>query len=63
MKIKDFRLIATLPDSYDYELFNDGKGNIMVLGKNGQEVIGFRIIDDELRSIRFEVVPKEDEYR
>lgn len=63
MKVSDFRLIATLPDSYDYELFNDGKGHIMVLGKTGQEVIGFRIINEELRPISFEVIPKGDDYR
>ena len=63
MKVDDFRLIATLPDQYDYELFNDGQGNIMILGKNGREVIGWRIIKDELRPIDFNVVPKSDEYR
>ena len=53
MKTSDFKLIATLPDAYDYEFFNDGNGNIMILGKNGREVIGWRIVKNELIPIDF----------
>lgn len=61
MKISDIKLIGRLPDEYDYDLFNDGAGNIMVLGKNGQNIIGYRIGDGELRSISLDYAPKNDE--
>lgn len=63
MKVSDFQLLATLPDLYDYSLFEDHNGNTMVIGKNHQTVIGFRIIKDELLPIRFEAVPESNGHR
>lgn len=63
MKVSDFKLLVTLPELYDYSIFEDGDNRMMVIGKNHQTVIGFRIINDELRPIKFQVEPKEGEYR
>ena len=63
MKASDFKLLATLPDLYDYSIFEDHNGSTMVIGKNHQSVIGFRIIEDKLRPIRFEAVPESNGHR
>lgn len=63
MKVSDFKLLSTLPELYDYSLFEDHNGSTMVIGKNHQNVIGFRIINDKLRPIRFEPIPESTGHR
>jgi len=52
MKVSDFNLLSTLPEEYDYELFNDNK---MVIGKQHQTIIGFLIKDNKLLPITFDM--------
>jgi hypothetical protein len=61
MKVSDFKLLATMPDEYDYETFN-WDGCVTAIGKKHQTIIGFRIENNELIQIRFEN-KKEDKKR
>lgn len=58
MKVSEFSLLATLPNEYDYSIFEDFNGSTMIIGKNHQTIIGFRIIDDKLHPIKFECEPE-----
>lgn len=63
MKVSDFKLLATLPDEYNYSILEVREGIPMILGINHQTAIAFRIINGELRPVSFEAEPKGDEYR
>jgi len=62
MTIDDFKLLTTLPPLYDYSIY-EHDGAPMIIGKNHQEVIGFKIIKNELRPIKFEPIRYVDDYR
>jgi hypothetical protein len=53
MTVDDFKLLSTLPEKYDYDIFTHGDG-LMVIGKCFQTIIGFYIREDKLVPIRFE---------
>ena len=54
MKVSDFKLLSTLPDQYDYELFTH-QSELMVIGKIHQTIVGFFIKDNKLVPINFEM--------
>lgn len=58
MKASDFKLLATLPDLYEYTIFEDHNEEVMVVGKNYQSVIVYKIINDELRPINLNLASK-----
>jgi len=56
MKVSDFKLLSTLPEEYDYELFKLNN-ETMAFGTLHQTVIGFVIRDNRLISVNFSVGP------
>ncbi len=54
MKPKQFKLLTTLPEDYDYELFKLNDEPI-VIGKQQESIIGFFIKEDKLVPIDFEM--------
>jgi len=56
VKPRDFKLLATLPEGYDYRLFDNYINNqIMVIGANQDKgIIGFFIHNDELLPMNIE---------
>ncbi len=56
MKASDFKLLSTLPDEYDYELFTLNN-EPAVIGKRHQTIIGFMIRADKLVPINFTTEP------
>jgi hypothetical protein len=54
MKVNDFKLLATLPEEYDYEIFPQQGGIILVIGKQHQVIIGFLVHENELKPIKNE---------
>jgi hypothetical protein len=53
MKVSDFKLFATLPDGWEYEIFTFNN-DLIVIGRNGSHIIGFKIEDDKLVQLQFE---------
>lgn len=54
MKVSDFKLLSTLPEEYDYQIFEHGNnGDILVIGKQNQNIIGFLVHENELKLIKF----------
>jgi hypothetical protein len=56
MKVRDFKVIATLPEEYEYRLFEQDDG-ILVIGAQHQSVIAFRVKDGELLPLDLSVIP------
>ena len=55
MKPSQFKLLATLPEGFDYEIMTFN-GHKAVVGKNGQSIIGFFIREDKLVPIDFMLI-------
>jgi hypothetical protein len=52
MKVSDFKLLSTLPEEYDYDLFTINNEQT-VIGKQHQTIIGFIIRNNKLVPINF----------
>ena len=53
MKVSDFKLLSTLPEKYDYRIW-ESNNSILIMGINKNEVIGYRFENAELKQIYFE---------
>lgn len=53
MKVSDFKLLSTLPEEFDYELFFHSESSIWVIGKSGQSVVSFLLKDSKFLPINF----------
>lgn len=53
MKVSDFKLLATLPEEYDYELYNHNK-NLLIVGRLGQHALIHYISNGKLSPISFQ---------
>lgn len=55
MKVSDFKLLATLPEEYEYEILGHYKDpHLVIIGYKGREIIGRWIMLDGLRPIIFQ---------
>lgn len=55
MKVNDFKLLATLPEEYDYELFPQLEGRILIIGRlensSKASIVGYMLENNELKNI------------
>jgi len=53
MKVNDFKLLATLPEEYDYEIFPQGDHQL-IIGKKHATIVGFLLVNEKLHSVKFD---------
>lgn len=54
MKVSDFKLLAELPEEYDYEIFTQGFDGYLIIGKLHHTIIGFLLKENQLNQVQFE---------
>jgi len=58
MKVNDFKLLATLPEEYDYEIFKQPEG-LLVIGRCFSTIIAFTISNDKIYTLEIKEKDKD----
>jgi hypothetical protein len=56
MKARQFKILAELPEEYEYELFTQSNGSILIVGLKDREVIAFTLKEEKLQSVNLSAV-------
>lgn len=48
MKVSDFKLLATLPDGYDYRIYPHANNDLLIVGNKGSNYIFYVIATNKL---------------